>query len=155
MPVSPNLELLSKINQSQSWFHAKKTRPIWAKMLQRAQTVETLEGRETAGAGDYLCRGESGEVWPQRAKSLEAKYTPTDTVDGDGWRKYQPRPDAEGVLAAKVEHPFSLEAKWGLLKGKAGDYVVKSYRDKDTDYPDDVWIVDRDLFLATYEPVGR
>ena len=154
MKSPPNARLLEEINQSQAWFHAKKTRPIWARKLEQDGTVETLEGKETARAGDYLCRGEAGDVWPQSAQSLEAKYVPTDTVDDRGWTKYEPRPDAEGVLAAQVGHPFAVEAKWGKLAGKTGDYVVKNFRDKDTAYPQDVWVVDQRLFRATYEPVG-
>ena len=46
-----------------------------------------------------------------------------------------------------------MQAKWGRLTGKAGDYVVKNFRDKDTAHPADVWIVDQALFLATYERV--
>lgn len=141
------------MNQAQAWFHARKTRPIWAKRVVRDQTVETLEGAEQAHAGDYLCRGEAGDTWPQQAGALEAKYTPTDVLTPDGWRQYRPRPDAEGVLAAPVPHAFAVQARWGRLSGKAGDYVVKQYRDRDIAYPEDVWIVDQTLFAATYAPV--
>ena len=149
----PNAELLDELNRSQAWFHAKKTGPIWAQKVEQDRTVETLEGTEAVKAGEFLCRGEAGDVWPQSAGNLEAKYAPTDTVDDDGWRRYEPRPDAEGVLAAAVDRPFSVETKRGRLTGKAGDYAVKSFRDKDTAYPADVWIVDQALFGATYERV--
>ena len=152
-PDSANVGLLDEINRAQAWFLAKKTRPIWAKKVQQDQTVKTLEGEESIRAGDYLCRGEAGDVWPQKAESLEAKYKPTDTIDDDGWRKYEPDPDDQGVLAAQVAHPFAVQATWGRLSGKAGDYVVKNFDDKNTDYPQDVWIVDQDLFHATYERV--
>ena len=152
-PPSPNKALLDEVDAGQLWFHAKKTRSIWARRLDRDQAVETLEGKVTAKAGDVLCRGAAGELWPQTVKMLEARYTPTDTVDAEGWRKYQPRPDAEGVMAAQVRHPFKVIATWGTLSGKAGDYVLKNFRDRAVAYPEDVWVVDQSLFRATYEAV--
>ena len=55
--------------------------------------------------------------------------------------------DAEGVLAAQVDHEFTVESPWGQLRGKPGDFVVKNYADKDTAYPQDVWLVDRGFFM--------
>lgn len=154
LPVSPNQAILDEINRSGAWFHAKKTRPIWVRKLDQDQTVDTLEGSLTARAGDYLCRGEAGEVWPQTAKNVEAKYTATEVMDAAGWRRYDPHPDAEGVMAAQVPHSFQVQATWGLLSGKAGDYIAKNFRDREAAYPDDVWIVDQTLFRATYQAAG-
>ena len=151
--ASPNQGLLDEMDTAHAWFFAKKTRPIWAKRLTEDQVVTTLEGKVTAKKGDFICRGEAGENWPQAAKTLEARYTPTQTVDEKGWRRYEPRPDAEGVMAAQVSHTFSVVATWGRLSGKAGDYVLKNRRDRDVAYPVDVWVVDRNLFAATYEAV--
>jgi len=150
---SPNAKLLDEINLSNAWFRAKKTRPLWVRCSDQDVTVQTLEGRETARAGEYLCRGEVGDIWPQRAESLEAKYAATEIVDAGGWRKYLPRPDDEGVLAAEIDHAFAIESRWGSIQGKPGDYVVKHYRDKDVPYPEDVWIVDAGRFQATYQRV--
>ncbi|MBC8113754.1 MAG: hypothetical protein H7062_05215, partial [Candidatus Saccharimonas sp.] len=147
----PNRPLLSEINRQQAWRHFQKTKPIWARRLEQAETVKTLEGELHASAGDYVCRGIAGELWPQQANKLEAKYTPTDTIDPAGWRKFEPRPDAAGVFAAQVPRTFSVTATWGELKGKAGDYLVKHAANQKTLYPDDVWIVDQSLFDATYE----
>lgn len=152
-PVLPNQALLDEVEAGRGWFHAKKTRPIRALKLTRDQSVETLEGKVTAKAGDFLCRGEASEFWPVTAAMLEARYTPTDIVDRDGWRKYEPRPDAEGVMAAQVAHSFTVTASWGRLSGKAGDYVLKNFRDRSVSYPQDVWVVDQSLFRATYEAV--
>lgn len=148
-----NQELLDEVARAQGWFHARKTQPIWAKRLEADQTVETLEGTEQVTAGTFLCRGEAGDVWPQRAERLESNYQATEELDADGWRKYVPRPDAEGVLAARVPHPFTVESRWGQLTGKAGDYLLKNFSDKNVPYPDDVWIVDQTLFAATYQRV--
>lgn len=102
-------------------------------------------------AGNFLCRGEAGDVWPQSADRLTAKYVLSDELDGQGWRKCNPEPDAAGVMAAQVPHAFELQAKWGLLSGKLGDFIVKDYKDRETVNPEDVWIVDQKLFGATYE----
>jgi hypothetical protein len=53
-------------------------------------------------------------------------------------------------MAAQVNDPFTVEATWGALTGKSGDYLVKQFADRDQPYPEDVWIVDRQLFDATY-----
>ena len=152
--VVKNEAILREVQNSRLWFHAKKTRPIWVRLLEQEETVKTLEGDERVPAGNYLCRGEAGDIWPQSKDRLAAKYTLTGEVDEEGWRKCDPNPDASGVMAAQVPHPFQVEAKWGQLKGKHGDFIVKSYEDRDNENPDDVWIVDKGLFEATYERVG-
>lgn len=148
-----NQHVLDEANAAAKWSHAKKTRPIWAKRLESAQTVTTLEGEEQVEAGHYLCRGEAGDIWPQTEKDLTRRYQATDEVDADGWRKYQPNADAEGVMATQIDHPFSVTTSWGTLSGKPGDYLLKNWHDKDTAYPVDVWIVDQTLFQQTYESV--
>ncbi len=150
-----NQALLDETAKSNAWFHAKKTRPIWAKKLAHDQTVHTMEGPVEAHAGDFLCRGAANELWPQKASTLSERYSATGTANRNGWRKYTPRPDAEGVMAAQVHHPFTVIARWGRLSGKTGDYVVKNFRDRDRSNPDDVWLVDQSLFRATYEKVDR
>lgn len=152
---SPNQKVLDEVQRAQAWFHARKTRPIWVRLVDHDETVETLEGRETVTAGSYLCRGAADELWPQTADSVAKKYVATDEVDPDGWRKYLPAPDAQGVLAAEIAHPFQIQSPWGLLSGKAGDFVVKNYEDRDVPYPQDVWIVDHSLFQATYASVEK
>lgn len=153
MPPPANQAILDEVNKARLWLHAKKTRPIWAKRIEQDETVKTLEGVEKAPARSWICRGEVGEVWPQTDQRLHSKYAPTDEVDAGGWRKFEPRCDAEGVMAAQIAHAFSVEAQWGALTGKRGDYLVKNFEDHDAPYPDDVWIVDQALFHATYEPV--
>ncbi len=149
--MNANREILDEINSAKGWFRAKKVKPIWAKPVDELGQVDTIEGIETIRPGDYLCRGVENEQWPQAADKLKEKYDATDEVDADGWRRYLPKPDNHGVLAAQVNHPFTVHASWGVLSGKPGDFIVKSYADRDTEYPDDVWIVDKKLFGATYE----
>ncbi|MEI8384272.1 MAG: hypothetical protein WCJ09_29465 [Planctomycetota bacterium] len=150
---SPNKALLDEANAAGKWFHAKKTRPIWAKRLEAAQTVKTLEGEEQVAAGHFLCKGEAGDIWPQTEKDLNKRYTATDEVTTDGWGKYQPHPDAQGVMATPIDHPFEVQATWGQLTGKPRDFLVKNFQDRETAYPADVWIVDQILFRQTYESV--
>jgi hypothetical protein len=119
--------------------------------MERAEKVETLEGPEEVPAGAYLCRGEAGDIWPQSEESISARYVPTEEIEVGGWRKWTPRPDAAGVMAAQVPRAFEVQTAWGLLSGKPGDYVVKNHEDRDSDDPPDLWIVDQRLFEATYE----
>ena len=149
--TQPNELLLDEANAAAKWFHAKKTRPIWARRLEEAQTVKTLEGEEQVTAGHYLCKGEAGDIWPQTEKNLNKRYSATDEVTADGWRKYQPHPDAQGVMATQIDHPFEVQATWGKLSGKPGDFLLKNFSDRETAYPDDVWLVDQTLFQQTYE----
>ena len=151
--TSPNKALLDEANAAAKWFHAMKTRPIWARRLEEAQTVKTLEGEEQVEAGHYLCKGEAGDIWPQTEKDLNKRYTSTDEVTAEGWRKYQPHPDAQRVLATPIDHPFEVQATWGKLSGKPGDFLLKNFSDRDTASPADVWIVDQTLFQQTYETV--
>jgi hypothetical protein len=152
---SPNAAIVDEVNRAGSWFHARKVRPIRARKLEQDQTVETLEGPVQAKAGAYLCRGEAGEPWPQSAESLHERYLETDDVDAEGWREFTPRLDAEGILAARIDHPFTVQATWGPLKGKSGDYLLKKFADRDVSDPEDVWIVDATLFQATYAAVDE
>jgi hypothetical protein len=149
--TNPNEQLLSQVRESIGWFHAKKTRPIWAKKLTRSETVTTLEGVEQVNAGDYLCRGNAGDIWPQSEKDLLRRYSIVANTDSDGWQKYTPNPDARGVMALQMDGPFEVHASWGSLSGKAGDFLVKNFEDRENLNPADLWIVDQRLFRETYE----
>ena len=146
-----NRSILDEANAAGAWFHARKTRPIWVAMVEHDQIVRTLEGEETVQAGHVLCRGEAGDIWPQTAEQLAKRYLASGEVDSAGWRKYIPHPDAQGVWASIIPHRFTVVTSWGTLTGKAGDLLVKNFTNRDTPYPDDVWIVDAKLFAATYE----
>jgi hypothetical protein len=152
---APNRALLEEVTQVRGWFRAKKTRPIWVKVLEIDQEIATLEGVQNAKRGDCLCRGVQGELWPQSCASLAERYAATDELDTQGWRKHEPRPDGEGVLAAQIDHEFTIDGPWGTLHGKPGDFVIKNYADKDTADPQDVWLVDQRLFKATYDSVSE
>ena len=146
----PNKPLLDEVNQAGGWFPAWKTAPVWVHPTADRDTVVSHEGREDLLDGDVLCRGQAGDVWPQSQGSLLAKYRRTETTDADGWRKYEPRPEHAGVLAACVGHPFTVETDRGPLAGKSGDYLIKDRTDAGAAYPQKLWLVDRALFEATY-----
>ncbi len=142
--INPDGKLLPEVEQR--LFAARKTKPLWAKLVKVEQEVETLEGRETVEPGHYLCRGIHNELWPQDAIKLLSNYQPTDHFDTDGWQQFSPKPDAAPVQAAQIATPFSVMAHWGKLTGKADDYIVRSSL-----VPTDVWIVDKAIFEASYE----
>ncbi len=148
-----NRRILDEVNRAKAWKHALKKRPVWAQPVRRSTRVETLEGLVQARAGDYLCRGEAGEIWPQKGARLNQNYVSTSVVDSEGWRLFMPNRKAKGVWAAKVSHPFSVEADRGKFSGKAGDYLIKNYDDKEVEYPQSIWIVDKVLFAKTYRIV--
>ena len=125
---------------------SRKTKPIWAKLIETVQVIETLEGRLVAAPGDYLCRGIVGEQWPQKESKLLEKYTPSGDFDEDDWQRFDPKPDSEPVEAAPVDQAFRVKAQWGELTGKAGDYIVRSKNN-----PTDVWIVSKAIFEETYQ----
>lgn len=147
---NPNQDLLDEIKGAGVWFRAKKVASIWVKKLATQQVVQTAEGETLADAGDYICRGPSGDLWPQSADSIDSKYQATGETDDGGWQKFKVRKQNAGVMAARMDRSFRVVTSWGELSGKTGDYVVKNYKDKDVPYPDDVWIVDQQVFAATY-----
>jgi len=156
MKDSNNTELLEQVNKSNSWLHYKKTKPLWARELKTSETVGTLEGKITYNAGDFLCKGPSEDMWGQKAESLYKKYVqaPDSKPDEEGWQKFLSKADAVGVMAVSIDHDFAVEHQvWGTFHGKAGSYLVKSYDYKDTEFPEDMWIVNQKIFESTYEKV--
>lgn len=125
---------------------ARKTKSLWAKRLEQASPIETIEGVVNAEAGDYLCRGIELEYWPQREKSLLERYLASGHFDEQGWQRFDPKPGWQPVQAVAIGHPFRVLARWGELTGKTNDYLVQSKTE-----PDDIWLVDKTIFEASYE----
>lgn len=128
---------------------ARKAKPIWARRVEVACEVESIEGRLQAQPGDYLCRGIAGEQWPQKESKLLEKYSPSDQLGVSGWQRFDPKEDSEPVEATRVDQSFRVISQWGELAGKANDYVVRSKSD-----PTDIWVVDNAIFEASYEFVS-
>ena len=141
--INPDGKLLAELEQQP--FLARKTKSIWAKVLDQPQEIETIEGTVNAQQGDYLCRGIEDEVWPQKADKVTEKYTPGGEWDSMGFQRFDPKPGAAPVQAAQVTQTFRVTAQWGELAGKANDYVIRSTTD-----PSDIWIVDKAIFEASY-----
>ena len=57
-------------------------------------------------------------------------------------------------MVTPIDHTFEFRAIWRKLSGKAGEFLLKNFSDRETASPDDVWIVDQTLFRQTYESVA-
>ncbi len=134
------------------WFYAKKQARVLARRATDVEIVESLEGPVKAKRGDYVCRGIQGELWVQSAESLNRRYDRSNKTDGD-WQVFLPREEASVVAAVQMDKEFQVEARWGTLTGKAGDYLLIWAEEEESDNPTDVWIVDKTLFEATYRRV--
>jgi hypothetical protein len=127
----------------------KKTALTWARELtprdyaETNGTIYTLEGPARFQAGDFLCRGVKGELWPvTRERFLYTKQL-AGPVEADGFAPYRTTGE---VVAVPSMWDFTVEIGGGeYLSGKAGDYLVQS--------GDHQWIVDKTIFEATYERV--
>ncbi len=153
----PNRALLQQINRNGVWFAARKTVPVWARRVTAPEVVASREGDLQAKVGDFVCRGIAGEFWVQTEPTLRAKYGETGqtSLDDRGleWTEFAPLPESSRVMAAEVGHPFEVHSSWGVLSGKEGDYLLKAWRDRDVEFPADVWTVDREVFQTTYARV--
>lgn len=150
---NPNFALLRELNAIHAWQAFGKTQALAAKLLTGPQNVTTLEGTLHYMAGDYLCRGSSGEIWGQQAATLHSKYQldAGSPPDPDGWQRYLPKPKASKVMAVQVKYCFVVNhPNWGTMQGNPGDYLVKPYSQRRRAYPDDIWIVAQKIFQATY-----
>lgn len=125
-----------------------KDKPLWARKITESREIKSMEGRQEANPGDYLCRGISGEFWPQSEKTLFASYAASGQRDEKGFERFDPKPDAPLVEAAQVPYAFRVVANWGELTGKAGDYLVRRVNDVS-----DVWVVDQEIFRNSYKPI--
>lgn len=150
-----NRALLDAVNARGEWFEARKTQGVWARRVDEAMTVESKEGPLEARAGDFLCRGAEGELWPQGEASLLEKYAPTAQVDSDGFRYFDVRDTPEThVMAAPIrEDAVEVETDWGTMRGQAGDFLAKGLEERDAAYPQDVWVVSKSVFEKTYARV--
>ncbi len=165
-------ETLRWIAENRAWRLARKTRPIWARKVEREEVGKEFQTadhvKEKARAGVWLCAGVAGEPWFQTLERIEAKYEPdgqeNKTFEFDSkaraYRKYKPKGTVRnwvaqvkgpGIAGFQVRPGYDPERP---LSSPAGGYVVKDdvadpYRDK----PKDVWLVQQSLFESTYEIV--
>ncbi len=146
------------------WKRAKKTKGLRAKpmislLVDRSVMskflVDTLEARESVGPNAMFCIGDAGDAWQQMPKSLLSKYDVTD-VDDDGWMVCIPKPGNE-VQFYEAKNDGYITGRWGeTVDGKenqqrfsVGDFVLRNPEDQD-----DMWVVQRKIFLNTYAELG-
>ena len=158
-------------NDLQFPLRVTKTKPIRVRPLQtllqdttfmNKLLLNTLEGQQMLRANALVCLGDGGDVWQQDSEKLHKTYSATELLL-DGWVVFTPKPENERMgieyLLDGVEigqGRFAVKARWGtrqadgtfLQFGKSGDYILRSLED-----PDDIWIVDRERFMATYESI--
>jgi hypothetical protein len=119
-------------------------------------SVESLEGSIDVLPGDYVMIGSKFlEVWALEPSIFERVYVPTGDVE---YEKMLPHhPSLIYKKAIKKEFPVktfrcdrtfhveSKRAKSGYLVGNKGDYFC-------VEAPDNMWIVDRQVFENSYFP---
>tara|TARA_Y100000310_G_C20340708_1_gene649650 strand:- start:85 stop:630 length:546 start_codon:yes stop_codon:yes gene_type:complete len=146
------------------WKKATKTKGMFARKLEKDVVVNSIEGPLNAKKGNFLCMGFGGEFWVQKEanvlkkyddegpfkKSVKVKYADGEKVTYTDFHVFKPKPDRE-VLVCHMPNSFEVHASWGDLNGKKGDYMVKPLEDGLDPDPQDVWLVDKELFEATYE----
>ena len=158
---------------------AKKTKDILVKPLQalindprvmKKFMLATLEGIQPLKVGSMVCMNvEADDIWQQDFSKLHKQYTPAYVREDDGWILFTPKPEAEreyyqvlGVEGIRLQEgePFTIQAQWGteqpdgtiIQTGVSGDYIL---RDASPDHgmkngQEDVWIVAKKIFEATY-----
>lgn len=142
------------------WKIAKKTKGLKAKpminliadkMFINKFLLETLEGREFIDPDTVFCVGEYGDVWQQKPLSLLKKY---DVVNiEEGWLICVPKPD-NSVECYESGINQLIKGKWGETINNIpnqqrcfiGDFVLRNPSDHS-----DQWVVQRKIFLNTYE----
>jgi hypothetical protein len=127
----------------------RKTASLKARILteedyhERNGIIKTLEGAVAFVPGDYLLRGVENEEWPVIQHHFHAGYERIAESDKEGFALYSTN---EIRLACQVLEAFIVEiANGDVLRGKRGDYLVKS--------GEKLWITDRAIFERTYEAV--
>ena len=56
-----------------------KTAPTYAIQIEDQFVVNTIEGEAEAKAGDYLCQGPNGDMWPVDQEIFRQSYRPIDS----------------------------------------------------------------------------
>jgi hypothetical protein len=163
-------ETLKWVAEHRAWRRARKTRPIWARVVAPEEVnreFQTADGaKEVARAGYWLCAGVAGEPWFQAHDRLEARYEPKGAEvrqfafdpQPRTYRLYVPKSSVRS-WAAQVTGPdikgFFIRPGYDPdrpLYSLAGGFVVRDdTADPYNDSPRDVWLVQEALFKSTYE----
>lgn len=122
----------------------KRPVPVNVHFATQPGTLATREGEVRYAAGDALLTGESGDRWPVPRAHFDRAYEPVSPTRAGDAGVYRKR--TADVLAKRMSAPFAIDlsAGRGTLRGNAGDWLVQYA-------PDDVAVVARAIFTATYD----
>lgn len=108
---------------------------------------QTLEGDVRYDAGDAIVEARAGDRWPVRREVFRERYEPVSPTPAMHDGRYRKR--SIEVLARQLEDTVRvvLPGGRGELSGKPGDWLVEYGAD-------DLAIVGREIFAATYELIA-
>jgi hypothetical protein len=113
--------------------------------------IPTLEGLKKAYAGDYLCIGVKGEIWPYRKANFEQEKVKLYDIN-EHLSVYK----STGVrYACWIDEQFSIVRDDGTVaftSAEEGGYVVWSGNPEPEAFK--AWIVERSIFEASYTLAG-
>ncbi len=73
-------ETLGWVAEQKAWRRARKTKPIWARVVEAEEVGKKFQtadhALEKARAGYWLCAGVAGEPWFQPLEKIKGKYEP-------------------------------------------------------------------------------
>lgn len=118
----------------------KKPLLVTAEVLTSPQYVTTLEGVSEGKVGDYLVTGVDNEQWVVRPQWFKDSYK---HVKGNTYQRI-----SQVLEAEQIDEPQVVPAPTGPIKGDKGDYKV-------TGAKGERWFVKPDIFIKTYEKVGK
>jgi len=167
-------QTLEWIRDNHTWRRATKTKPIWARPVEKDELGKAFQTAdqavEHAKEGYWLCVGVAGEPWFQKREKIDAKYDRTGDeqkqFDFDkqprSYHVYKPKEgnrnwvaQVKGTWKGAPIEGFSIRPGYDMdhpLSSPAGGYVVKNdVADPYEDSPKDVWLVQESLFNSTYE----
>jgi hypothetical protein len=124
---------------------------------------------ERAQLGQWLCVGVVEEPWFQSFETIEARYHPGEHMTREfsfddaptRYQQFHPRA-SDRRWVAQIQGPqidgFEIIPSYDVdkpLYSPAGGYVVRGdAEDPYAEEPEDIWLVQREIFESTYEFVG-
>lgn len=109
----------------------------------RNGTIQTKEGPASFRPGDFLAIGVDGEEYPITAETMTKTKKRVTEADQEGWAFYRA---TNTVRALQMPEAFLVKFPNGDIEpGKPGDFLVDNGISQ--------WIIDKDIFAASYERV--
>jgi hypothetical protein len=118
--------------------YIQKPVEVSATRVMETGEVNSLEGTEKCAPGDWIITGVKGERWPISNETFKSKYKAIDEKKG----LYRKRPVS--VEAIQMHCSFTVQARWGLLTGQPGDWLVFANES-------DSYVCAQNVFEETYE----